>query len=182
MPSKSVSPSSGQLLTLLASMAKAKHILEIGALGGYSGICLLRGTEQDGTLTSLELQESYAELAKNNVSKAGFGDRVSYRTGPALDSLSALESEGKRFDFFFIDADKESYPAYLEACIRLAEQGAVIVADNVLAGGSVADAEVKTKRYTEIMKQFNQVVAEHPQLESILIPMGDGLTVSKVKK
>ena len=124
MPSKSVSPSSGQLLTLLASMSKAKHVLEIGALGGYSGICLLRGTEPGGTLTSLELQESYAELAKNNVTKAGFGDRVSYRTGLALESLSALESEGKQFDFFFIDADKESYPAYLEACIRLAEQGA----------------------------------------------------------
>ncbi|MGF9976976.1 O-methyltransferase [Viridibacillus arvi] len=182
MPSISVSPSSGKLLTMLISISGAKNVLEIGALGGYSGICLTSGFGKEGKLTSLELEEKYAELANINLSKAGFGDQVSYLTGPALQSLEKLFEDNKRFDFFFIDADKENYENYLEYCIKLAESGAIIVADNVLARGSVADQEVKPKHYTELMKKFNETVANHPQLESILIPIGDGMTISKVKK
>ncbi len=182
MPSISVSPSSGKLLTMLVSISGAKNVLEIGALGGYSGICLARGFGQKGNLTSLELEEEYAKLAHSNLSKAGFGNQVSYMTGEALQSLEKLVGENKRFDFFFIDADKENYENYLEYCIRLAESEALIVTDNVLAGGSVANQEAKPKRYTEVMKKFNETVANHPQLESVIIPLGDGMTISKVKK
>ncbi len=182
MPAISVSPSSGKLLTMLTAISGAKNVLEIGALGGYSGICLARGFGSEGQLTSLELEERYATLASRNLAKFGFGDQVSYRTGPALQSLEGLVDEGQRFDFFFIDADKENYENYLDYCIRLAEAGALIVTDNVLAGGSVVDPEAKPKRYTELMKTFNETVANHPQLESLLIPIGDGLTISKVKK
>ncbi|MBD8004225.1 O-methyltransferase [Bacillus norwichensis] len=181
MPSISVSPSSGKLLTMLVSIAGAKNILEIGALGGYSGICLARGFGDGGTLTSLELKDTYAELASSNLTKAGFGDQVSYMTGPALESLETLVSDQKRFDFFFIDADKANYEHYLEYCIKLAEPGALIIADNMLAGGSVADPNAAPKRYTEFMKNFNQTVANHPRLESLLLPIGDGMTVSRVK-
>ena len=113
--------------------------------------------------------------------KADFGDQVSYRTGATLLGLEKLVNEHQQFDFFFIDADKENY---LDYCIRLADTGALIVTDNVLAGGSVADEDIKPKpkRYTEIMKKFNVAVANHPQLESLLIPIGDGLTISRVKK
>ncbi len=182
MPSISVSPSSGKLLTMLVSIAGAKNILEIGALGGYSGICLARGFGKEGRLTSLELEEKYAELAHSNLIKAGFNDQVSYMTGPALDSLEALAADHQRFDFFFIDADKSNYKNYLEYCIKLAEPGALIVADNVLAGGSVANGDTKPKRYTEYMRKFNETVASHPQLEALLIPIGDGMVVSKVKE
>ncbi|MDL4839818.1 O-methyltransferase [Aquibacillus rhizosphaerae] len=182
MPSISVSRSSGKLLTMLVSISGAKNVLEIGALGGLSGICLARGFGKDGTLTSLELEGKYAELAQSNLSKAGFGNQVSYLTGPALNSLDRLVAEKKQFDFFFIDADKENYENYLEFCIKLAEPGALIIADNVLAGGSVVDHETKPKRYTEFMKQFNETVANHPQLESLLIPIGDGMNVSIVTK
>ncbi|WP_091271673.1 O-methyltransferase [Alteribacillus persepolensis] len=182
MPDISVSPSSGKLLTMLVSMSGAKDVLEIGALGGYSGICLARGIGRTGTLTSLELEKKYVSIAYNNLSKAGFSEQVSYMTGPALQSLKKLINEQKRFDFFFIDADKAHYEAYLRACIKLAKPGAVIVADNVLARGSVADKNVEPKRYTEIMRQFNQTAASHPQLESVLVPIGDGMTVSKVKQ
>ena len=181
MPAISVSPSSGKLLTLLVSISNAKNILEIGALGGYSGICLAKGFGRQGKLTSLELEEDYANLAHKNLTTAGFGNQVSYMTGQALGSLEKLVEENKRFDFFFIDADKENYENYLEFCIKLAEPGAVIVSDNVLAGGSVADEEAQPKRYTEYMKKFNETVANHPKLESLLIPIGDGMTVSKVK-
>jgi len=182
MPAISVSRSSGKLLTMLASMTGAKAILEIGALGGYSGICLARGMEMKGTLTSLELEEKYAQLAANNLAKAGFAEQVTYMTGPALESLEKLVAEGQRFDFFFIDADKDNYENYLAYCIQLASPGAFIVTDNVLAGGSVADPKAAPKRYTAIMKKFNVTVANHPQLESVLLPIGDGMTVSKVKK
>ncbi len=182
MPSISVSPSSGKLLTMLVSISGAENVLEIGALGGYSGICLARGFGKEGKLTSLELEERYAKLAHANLSKAGFGGQVSYMTGAALQNLEQLVEENRTFDFFFIDADKGNYENYLEYCIRLGNPGALIVTDNVLANGSVADMEVKQKRYTEQMKQFNEIVANHPQLESVLIPIGDGMTLAKIKE
>lgn len=181
MPSISVSPSSGKLLTLLVSIAGAKNILEIGALGGYSGIYLARGFGNEGKLTSLELEKNYAELAASNLAKAGFGEQTTYMTGPALANLEKLLADQRRFDFFFIDADKENYENYLNFCIKLAEPGAVIAADNVLAGGSVANPAADPRRYTDTMKKFNETVANHPSLESILVPVGDGLTVSRVK-
>lgn len=178
----SVSPASGKLLTMLVAISGAKNVLEIGALGGYSGICLAKGFGGEGKLTSLELEERYAKLAYSNLAKAGFGDQVTYLTGPALQSLEKLIEDHMCYDFFFIDADKENYENYLEYCITLAESGALIVMDNVLAGGSVADEDAPPKRHTEFMKKFNKTVAKHPQLESILIPIGDGMTVAKVKK
>ncbi|MFD1736351.1 O-methyltransferase [Bacillus salitolerans] len=182
MPSISVSPSSGKLLTMLVAISGAKNVLEIGALGGYSGICLSRGFGRNGQLTSLELEDKYAQLAYNNLTKAGFGDQVSYMTGAAIESLEKLVNENKRFDFFFIDADKGNYENYLNYCLKLAEPGAIILADNVLQRGSVADPSIEPRHSTEVMKKFNETVANHPQLESILIPIGDGLTVSKVSK
>ncbi|WP_174732193.1 O-methyltransferase [Mesobacillus harenae] len=181
MPAISVSPSSGKFLTMLTSISQAKNVLEIGALGGYSGICLARGFGEEGNLTSLELEERYAKLAHRNVTKAGFGNQVTYMTGPALQSLEKLLEDNKKFDFFFIDADKENYENYLEYCIKLAEPGALILSDNVLAGGSVVDDSAEPKGYTEVMRKFNKTVAEHPKLESLLIPIGDGLTLSRVK-
>lgn len=139
MPDISVSATSGKFLTMLISMSGAKKVLEIGALGGYSGICLARGFGSKGTLTSLELEGKYAKLAERNLTKAGFGDQVTYITGEALKSLEQLVKEKEKFDFFFIDADKENYNNYLDYSLRLAEPGAYIVTDNVLAGGSVAD-------------------------------------------
>lgn len=181
MRSMSVSPSSGKFLTMLVSLSGAKNVLEIGALGGYSGICLARGFGREGKLTSLELEESYAKLAHKNLAKAGFENQVTYITGTALDSLKQLANENKQFDFIFIDADKDNYENYLNECIKLAHNGALIVADNVLANGSIVDEGVESKHYTETMKKFNETVANHPQLESLLIPIGDGMTVSRVK-
>lgn len=180
MPAISVSPSSGKLLTMLVAISGAKNILEIGALGGYSGICLARGFGSEGKLTSLELEERYAEVAERNLTKAGFGKQINYVTGAALESLEKLIADKNTFDFFFIDADKENYENYLNGCLQLAESGALILSDNVLAAGSVVDDLAEPKRYTDIMKKYNDLVANHPRLESLLIPIGDGVTVSRV--
>lgn len=99
MPSISVSPSSGKLLSMLISISGSKNVLEIGALGGFSGICLARGFGKEGKLTSLELEEKFAQLAQSNLSKAGFGNQVSYLTGPALKSLERLVTEQKNSTF-----------------------------------------------------------------------------------
>lgn len=181
LPSISVSPATGKLLTMLVAISGAKRVLEIGALGGYSGICLARGFGKEGTLTSLELVEEYARLARQNLEKAGFGSQVTYMIGPALESLETLAANGERFDFFFIDADKENYIRYLDYCIRLANPGAIIAADNTLAGSGVGASDALRRR-GEIMKQFNETVACHPQLDAMFIPIGDGVTVARVKK
>lgn len=179
MPAIFVSPYVGAILNWLVHVKGARRVLEIGALGGYSGIWLARGLGEDGTLTSLEINPEYARVARSNLERAGLGERVEYRIGPALDSLKRLGEEGARFDFVFIDADKENYPAYLEETIRLALTGAIIAADNTLQGDRVTDPAHREPS-TEAIRRFNDRAATDPRLRSLLIPLGDGLTVAEV--
>lgn len=180
MPEISIAPGYGRLLTLLVRMNGAKRVLEIGALGGYSGICLARGLGEQGKLVSLELKEEFAAVARRHVAEAGLGDKVEYRIGEALDSLDELEREGARFDLYFIDADKGNYVNYLERAIRLANPGAVIVGDNALMHGRVMDPMV-TSSSVQVMREFNQAMASDPRLESTLLPAYDGLCIARVK-
>lgn len=180
MPTISVSPEVGKFLTMLVKMNGAKNVLEIGALGGYSGICLARGLEEDGTLTSLELEAEYAELAHENLKKAGFGDKVSYRLGEALTSLEQLGAEGAKFDLFFIDADKVNYLNYYNWALKLANPGALIVGDNVLQSGRVFDPENDAEN-TLAIRAFNEQIAADDRVDSMLLPIGDGLSVTRVK-
>ncbi len=180
MPEISIAAGYGRLLTMLARIQGAKRILEIGALGGYSGICLARGLSEEGMLISLELKEEFAAVARKHLTDAGLGDKVEYRIGEALDSLKQLEQEGIRFDFYFIDADKGNYVNYLEWAIRLANPGAVIVGDNSLMRGRVIDPKV-TSNSVQVMRKFNQMIAADPRLESTLLPAYDGLCIARVK-
>lgn len=180
MPEISIAPAYGRLLTLLVRISGAKRILEIGALGGYSGICLARGLTDDGKLTSLELDPAFADVAKRNVTEAGFGAQVEYRIGEALHSLEALEVEGRKFDFFFIDADKVNYPNYLDWAIKLANPGALIVGDNILMHGRANDPNVN-QNAVEQMRKFTRNIAEDPRVESALLPAFDGLSIARVK-
>jgi caffeoyl-CoA O-methyltransferase len=180
MPSISVSVESGRLLTLLVQMRGAKNILEIGALGGYSGLCMLKGSAPETRLTSLEISEKHARVAQSNLSAFGYGEQVTYKVGDASETLADLVRQKQQFDFFFIDADKASYEHYLEQCIRLASPGAVITADNTLQRDKVwqnpeADPD------TRAMVKFNEQMARHPRLTSLLVPLGDGLSVATVQ-
>lgn len=180
MPEISVRPGYGRLLTLLVRLSGARRALEIGALGGYSGICLARGLPAGGRLVSLELDPEYAGVAREHLVAAGLGDRVEYRVGPALESLAALYRAGERFDFFFIDADKENYPNYLDWALRLANPGAVIVGDNILMQGESLDPGI-TDPDVGAMRRFNARVATDPRLESALLPGYDGLAIARVR-
>ncbi|GAA3401264.1 O-methyltransferase [Paenibacillus hodogayensis] len=181
MPDISVAPGYGRLLTMLVRLSGAKRLLEIGALGGYSGICLARGLDGAGKLLSLELKEEFAAVAKANVTAAGFGGVVDYRIGEALTSLEQLGEEGTAFDFFFIDADKGNYVNYLDWAIRLAAPGALIVGDNALLHGKTMDPEAKGSSVA-VVREFNRRFAADPRLESTILPAYDGLCIARVKR
>ncbi|WP_026690207.1 O-methyltransferase [Alteribacter aurantiacus] len=181
MPTISVPSDAGKLLYLLVKIANAKKVLEVGALGGYSGIWMGRAIPEDGSLTSLELDEKHVDVAKLNMKKAGLDDKVEYLVGDAMESFTELVSSGETFDFFFIDADKENYVAYVESALLCAEPGALIVADNVLWGGKVTD-ETNDDEQTEAIRAFNRFVSEDPRLEATILPVGDGVMVSRVIK
>ncbi|GLX69299.1 O-methyltransferase [Paenibacillus glycanilyticus] len=180
MPDISIADGYGRLLTMLAKMNGAKTALEIGALGGYSGICIARGLAEGGLLTSLELKAEYAEVAKVHMTEAGLGDVVEYRIGDARESLVKLQEEGRKFDFFFIDADKEGYPLYLEHAIALSNPGAVIIGDNILLRGRTTDP-AKEGPSVKAVRSFNQQIASDERLMSTVLPGYDGLAIAIVK-
>jgi caffeoyl-CoA O-methyltransferase len=180
MPEISVAAGYGRLLTMLVKMVGAKHVLEIGALGGYSGICLARGLQDGGKLVSLELKQEFADTAKIYLQEAGLGELVEYRVGEAQVQLEKLKDEGKKFDFFFIDADKVNYPNYLEWALQLANPGAIIIGDNTLMHGRVPDASV-SKASVQAMREFNRRIAEDPRLESTVLPAYDGLAIARFR-
>jgi len=176
----SVGDSYGRLLTMLARMIGASRALEIGAFGGYSGLCLLRGLSGEKKLISLELREEYAAFAHQNLKQAGMGDHIEYRVGAAIDSLAVLEQEGQAFDLFFIDADKENYPQYLEYAIRLSNPGAIIIADNLMLRGRTLNLE-KQGPAVLAMRRFNELVAQDQRLDSTMLSSYDGLAIMRVK-
>src|SRR5689334_7956426 len=139
LPAIDVSPSQGRFLHLLARLRGARRILEIGTLGGYSTIWLARALPPDGRLISLEFDPKHARVATASLERAGLGDRVEIQVGRAIDSLPAL-ADGEPFDFVFVDADKPSTPDYVRWALRLTRPGAVIIVDNVVRDGAIADA------------------------------------------
>ena len=147
LPPISVAPNQGKFLELLARMQGSRRILEIGTLGGYSTIWLARSLPSDGNLVTLELEPVHAEVARKNIDRAGLGQVVEIRVGPAARSLQDLIDENvEPFDFIFIDADKEGYPKYLELSMQLSRPGTVIVADNVVRDGEIANTKSSDER------------------------------------
>jgi caffeoyl-CoA O-methyltransferase len=182
LPEINVSPNEGRLLQLLVEIAGARRILEIGTLGGYSAIQFARALPEDGTLISLEIDEHHAKVARNNVERAGLSDIIEIRVGDAHELLAALvEDDEGPFDVIFIDADKESYPDYLDWSLRLSRSGSLILGDNTIRGGSVLDPQDATARATQ---EFNERIAGDSRLSAILLPILreriDGLTIARV--
>jgi predicted O-methyltransferase YrrM len=183
LPEIHVSPNEGKLLQLLAEIAGAKRILEVGTLGGYSTIHLARALPEEGLLISLELDEGYAEVARESLANAGVEDRVEVRVGDARELLAGMvESGAAPFDLTFIDADKVSYPEYLEWALQLSRPGSLILADNTIRGGSVIDAEHESARAT---RKLNETLAKDPRLSAIILPLIregiDGLAIARVR-
>lgn len=136
-----VTPLQAEFLAFLIKLCGAKRVLEIGCLGGYSAVAMARALPEDGQLITTEIDTRTAEIAHQNIDGSGVGDRIDLRTGPAMHFLDAEIANAGRFDFVFIDADKVNHKAYLERALKLTGPGAVIVADNVVRGGAVIDAD-----------------------------------------
>ncbi len=169
LPAINVSPAQGKLLHLLARMQKARSILELGTLGGYSTIWLARSLPPDGRLISLEVNPKHAEVARANLARAGLTSVVEIRLGPALKTLSQLVNEGRGpFDLIFIDADKPGYADYLKWSLKLSRQGTLIIADNVVRKGAVADPESKDENVQGIRK-FNAALAAEKRVTTTVI-------------
>jgi len=169
LPAIDVAPNQGKFLHLLALTRGARRILEIGTLGGYSTIWLARALPKGGRLVSLELDPKHAKVARGNLERAGLGGVVEIRVGPAMESLAKLYEEGAGpFDMVFIDADKESYPGYLEWAVKLAAVGTLIVADNVVRDGAVADADTTDPLVQGVRAMFERTAAE-PRLSGTAV-------------
>jgi caffeoyl-CoA O-methyltransferase len=178
MPLIQVSPENGKFLQLLMKMIGAKRVLELGTLGGYSTIWMARGLPEDGKLITLEFEKKHAEVALNSFKRAGLENRIEIIIGPALDSLDKLKD--LKFDFSFIDADKINYPAYFEKVLGLMNKGGIITADNTLRKGDVVNTDIDDKG-TKAIQVFNKKVASDPRVDSLLVPISDGVTVCLVK-
>ena len=182
LPQIQISPIQGKLLQLLATACNAHKILEIGSLGGYSGIWLARALPSNGHLITLEINPIHANLVRTAFAKAGVSDRAEVRVGKALDLLPHLESEAP-FDLVFIDADKPPYPQYLEWALRLTRPGSFIVADNCVRSGKAFD-QPEDEAMVGIV-EYNKRIASDERLLSLLLAMDDdytdGFAISVVK-
>jgi predicted O-methyltransferase YrrM len=167
LPPIEVSAAQGKMLFLLAQMAGAKRILEIGTLGGYSTIWLARALPDGGELVTLELEGHHAKVARQNLERAGVSDKVDIRVGPAAESLAAMTGEAP-FDFVFIDADKQSNALYVAEAIRLGRPGTMIIVDNVVREGGVLEADSDDERIIGTRALFDMLAAD-PRLDATAI-------------
>ena len=165
MPAIEVSAQHGKLLSLYARLTGARRALEIGTLAGYSTIWLARGVGPQGSVVTLEYEPRHAEIARQNLERAGVADRVEVIVGAALDTLPTLKGP---FDLFFIDADKENNPAYLEAAIALSEPGALIICDNIARGGRVLDPDPQDRQAIAVRETI-ALMGSHPRLDAAAI-------------
>jgi predicted O-methyltransferase YrrM len=185
LPAIQVSPPQGKLLQLLARMQGARTVLEFGTLGGYSTIWLGRALPADGRLITLEADPKYAEVAQENISSAGLGDIVELLVGPALETLLRLDAESAGpFDLTFIDADKASTPDDFTWALEHSRSGSLIVADNVVRYGTLADAASDDPK-VQAQRHFHEMLAAEPRVSATTIQtVGskgyDGFTIALV--
>jgi predicted O-methyltransferase YrrM len=185
LPSIDVAPNQGKLLQLLAETQGARRILEIGTLGGYSTINLARALPPNGKLITLELDPHHARIALANIAHAGLAHAVELRLGPALDSLAQLHAEHvEPFDLIFLDANKDGYPLYLTAALKLARPGTLLLADNVIRDGEIIDPK-STDPNVQGVRRFFELLAADPRISSTAIQtVGskgyDGFAIARV--
>ena len=167
----------GRVLSMLSKLINPKYILEIGTYTGYSALCLAEGMQKEGELHTIDINEELHDFQRKYFDASGFGEQTIQHTGNALDIIPKLP---QTFDLVFIDADKNNYPKYLDIILPKLKSGSVILSDNVLWSGKVIQPLKKDDKDTEALLEYNKLLNEHPKLETVLLPIRDGLTVSRV--
>ena len=173
LPEIQISPDEGKLIAVLLAAIGARRVLEIGTLGGYSGVWIARALGTTGKLTTLEINPQHADVARKTFADAGVNDRVEIRLGAARAILPTITEQ---FDAIFVDADKESYPFYFPHVVRLLRRGGLLLGDNAFRQGRVAEAQDRAPD-VEAMREFNRLAATDRRLVSTIIPVRDGLLV-----
>ena len=168
----------GRVLSMLSKLINPKNVLEIGTYTGYSALCLAEGIQPKGQLHTIDTNEELYDLQRKYFDKSGFGNQIIQHTGNALNIIPTID---KTFDLVFIDADKQNYPNYLEIILPKLKSGSVILSDNVLWTGKVIEKLQKGDKDTEALLKYNKMINEHSQLETVLLPIRDGLTLTRVK-
>ncbi|GAA3114761.1 O-methyltransferase [Streptosporangium carneum] len=169
-----ISPDQGRLLTMLVQLSRARNVVEVGTFTGYSSICLARGLGPGGRLTCFDINEDWTAIARRYWEKAGIAERVDLRIGPAAERLRELPAD-QPVDLAFIDADKPNYPVYYEILMSRLASGGLILVDNTLWKGRVADPSVDEA--TRGIREFNDLVMADSRVTSLMLPIADGLTV-----
>lgn len=167
----------GRLLHLLVKLTGARRLLEIGTFTGMSALWMARALPPDGHLLCLDVSEEWTSIAQRYWERAGVDHLIELEIGPALDTLRTLAPE-PMFDLAFIDADKGNYPNYLDEVVPRLHPGGLLVADNVLWSGRVVDGGDETDD-TEAIRRFNRIVVDHPDLEAVVLPISDGMTLAR---
>jgi predicted O-methyltransferase YrrM len=175
-----IGPDQGAILALLVRLIGARRALEVGTFTGYSALAVAAALPPDGRLITCDVSEEWTAVARRYWQEAGLAGRIDLRLGPAVETLAGLLREGgaDTFDFAFIDADKESYDAYYEACLRLVRPGGLLAIDNVLWSGAVADPS-QTDAETEALRALNRKVRDDPRVEACLLTVGDGVMLAR---
>ena len=175
-----ISPEQGQFMALLVELTGARKCLEIGTFTGYSALSVALALPEDGQIVACDISEEFTSLAKPYWLEAGVAGKIDLRLGPALETLDALiaDGEGGAFDFAFIDADKVNYQGYFQRALDLTRPGGLILVDNVLWSGAVADP-ARNDDDTEAIRAFNLALADDPRISLSLVPIGDGLTMAR---
>jgi predicted O-methyltransferase YrrM len=175
-----ISPEQGQFMSLLVRLIGAERIVEVGTFTGYSALCMASALPPNGRLIACDISAEWTAVARRYWAEAGIAERVDLRLAPALDTLDDLIAGGGsgRFDFGFIDADKENYQGYFERVLALLRPGGLVAVDNVLWGGSVVDP-AKQDKDTEAIRAFNSALHHDPRVDVSLVPIGDGLTLAR---
>jgi caffeoyl-CoA O-methyltransferase len=175
-----ISPEQGQFMRLLVEALGVRRALEVGVFTGYSSTSVALAMPADGRLVACDVSEEWTRIARRYWRDAGVADRIELRLGPALDTLRALRDGGAAgtFDFAFVDADKENYLGYYEACLELVRPGGILAFDNVLWGGRVADP-ANTSETTKMIRSLNERLSKDERVSISLVPIGDGLMLAR---
>jgi predicted O-methyltransferase YrrM len=178
-----VSPEQGQLMGLLVQLISAKKCLEVGVFTGYSSLVVALNLPDDGRLIACDISDEFTSIATKYWQQAGVNDKIDLHIAPAIETLDRLLADGEAgtFDFAFIDADKNNYAAYYDRCFQLVRQGGLILVDNVLWYGKVADPAMSEDKRTQAIKHLNQQIYHDDRVQISLIPIGDGLTIARKK-
>lgn len=171
----------GQLMRMIVQISGAKNILELGTFTGYSAICLASALPQDGHLDTLELNDELEDLILEGFERAGLEDRISLHIGDCKDSIRKLGAEGRCYDIVYIDANKREYCEYYELVFDMVRPGGLILADNVLWDGKVCQNPLPQDKQTLGIAAFNDMVSADPRVESVIIPLRDGLNLIRKK-